>query len=469
MMRPLSLLLALAALAAPLAAAPLPAGVDPAELSGFLGEDLDTARLEALWSDPGFHFRVAAALAKNARPAKASWHLGEAVRLDPEDGRAHLALGKLLWRFGEQARAKDHWVRALECARPEPKAQALLAKLAPALAGEPARIDELDVFFEVARVSADLRRVGEVQQALTAYAQGAGAPLVLTPSNWREQLETLASFGLLTRRGGLPSGEGTLLTDAAGNAISSEYGSARAPRNLPSAMSHGRGYRVSPEVLEKALASGRPEAVELALTLFEPAHLERCWPTIAALEGLRTWPSALDQVCFRLETRPALGALPGEVLRMLRGLTDDVEGVEAGHRWTARAHLWRQGVRELPPLPEAELLPLLGAAYQRPSLMDAAHSALQALGPRAEAPLLELLARREGSTALGAALALLPVYATPKAVIPLVELVEVGRARGYPPTSELKPLEALKALTGADFGRDMAAWRTWASEHGVAD
>lgn len=449
--------LALGLLAGVAHAATLPPGVDPAELSRLLGEDLDQARLESLWESADFHFRAAKALAQDKTPAKAAWHLGEVVRLDPENGPAHFALGKMLWRFGEQDRAKDHWVKALDCARPEPKALGALEKFAPELAAEPVRIRDLDAFLEVARVNADLRRVGEVQEALAAYARGAGAPLILSEADWQDQLAKLSSFGLLKRAGGLPSGEGAILTDARGLAISSRYGSPVAPRNLPEAMARPRGYRVAPEVLTRALASSHEEAVELALSLMEPAQLERSWGVLAGLEQLPTWPAALDQLCFRLESRPP-DVLPPELVQVLRRLVGR-EGVEAGHRWTARGQLHRAGARDLPALPEAELLPLLGGAFTRPTLMEAAHSALGALGARAEEPLLALVRRKEGSTALGAALQLLPRYGSRAAVLPLVELVEMGRARGYPPSSELKVIAALKGVTGADHGRDLAAWR----------
>lgn len=455
------LVLALAVPAPELAAVPLPPGVDPAELSGLLGETLTRERLESLWDSSTFHFRAARALAKAKNPAKASWHLGEVVRLDPEYGAAHFALGKLLWRFGDQDRAKDHWVKALECERPEPKAMAALKKLAPELAQAPAKITDLSTFQEVARVSADLRRVGEVQQSLVAYARGTGAPMQLTVANWQGQLAKLGEFGILSRPGGLPSGQGMILTNGQGLAISSLHGSPLAPRNLPEAMARPRGYRVAPAVLDQAVTSGDPLSVELAIALMEPKQLETSWPKVAAIEALPSWPSVLDQVCFRLESRPA-DVLAPALATLLRSLVG-AEGVEAGHRWTARGHLHAAGARDLPALPEKELLPLLGAALGRDTLMEAAHSALGALGARAEEPLLELVRRKEGSSALGSALALLPKYGSRAAVVPLVELVEMGRSRGYPPSSELKVITALQAITGADHGRDLVAWRGEAS------
>jgi hypothetical protein len=440
--------LALAVLAGPLVAAPLPPGVDPAELSRILGEDLTREGLELLWESADFHFRAARALAKGKMPAKASWHLGEVVRLDPENGDAHFALGKMLWRFGEHTRAKDHWVKAAEADRPAPKALAALEKYAPELAEPPVKITDLSVFQEVARITADFRRLGEVQEALLVYAKGAGAPLVLTEADWQGQLAKLVDFGLLRRPGGLPSGEGAILTDGRNLARSSVYGSPLEPRNVPEAMARPRGYRVAPKVLDQALSSGDPLSVELAIAMLEPAQLEKRWDRIASIEGLAKWPSALDQLCFRLEARPP-DVLPQPVIGLLRGLVGR-DGVEPGHRWTARGHLYRAGARDLPALPEKEMLPLLGQAFTRPTIMEAARSALTAQGAKADS-----------------ALALLPSFGTRAAVMPLVELVAMGRSRGYPPSGELKVIAALKSITGVDHGRDLEAWKGEAE--GAAD
>lgn len=438
----------------------LPAGAEAPQIAKAFGQAMTEAQVLDRWEDPRFHFKVAAGFSKAGRFGKAAWHLEEALRLDPEAGRVHVALGKLFWRWGDETRAKQHWIRGEECARPDPRARKLLAKLAPELAVDPERLDDVAELEEVARYAADLRRQAEIQAALDAYKDGAGEALPLDPTSSRAGLEKLVAFGLLKRPGGAPSGEGVYVTDADGTVSSTAFGRAGALKNSPDALRNARGYVAAPEVVMAALRAGDPAAAELGLQLLSPADLRTRWDEVAgALRDTRN-PWVLDQVCWRLQDDGA-PALSPVMTAWLRDLARDQAGVEPGQRWVAMARLWDHGARDLPAIARDEFEKLLGAAFGVDALGGAVAAALHAYGAEAEDALLAPVLKKDGSRALGSALKLLAKHGTARSVGPLVDLLETGRARGYPASSEVLPVAALEGASGRAFGGDVAAWRGW--------
>jgi len=84
-----------------------------------------------------------------------------------------------------------------------------------------------------------------------------------------------------------------------------------------------------------------------------------------------------------------------------------------------------------------------------------------AAGPEAVEPAIELLNDRNEATRWSA-IKILSEVGDPRALPPLIALIERGK-------NALDAANALRAITGRDFGEDAAAWRNWAANEKTAE
>lgn len=339
--------------------------------------------------DPQAWVALGKALLEADQPGRAEGPLRRALSLQPTHGAARRMLGEAYWRQGEHEAAVRHWWQGYTLDR-RGSCKAALVEHAPGELAAEHQVTTAAEFLQLAKAWRDLRRAKEVEVALRRFNTRKGTSIRLGPENSAALVADMARRGVLARPGGPPSGEGELYSDRQGRVRSTRWGRrGDLAADAPAGLRARRGFWAAPDVIVEAIRQ-RPEAAELGLTRLEDRDLAAAWARLAQpLEGSRD-PWVIDATLAAAQR--GLEAGQEAALRPLAGaLRAWLEAAEVGHRLRARALLSSLGGGPLPPLLPDDLAPLLRASHYREVPRSAAVQAARGLGEATRPALRALL------------------------------------------------------------------------------